>query len=359
MGEYTEMKINKRRSPLDNLKIVIEEAKRLDINFEEVTTPNIMRYLPAFLDGKTFKEIADMEDVTFKVVLNALCGEKNSALSYLYKAVQNKNTTLKENRKSLVPKPTNKTIKEKNQKNDEDIEQTKSTQKKFTSIQMSLISMLEKHQENNLSIEGLLSENELKILNLFLEGKSYRAIGEEVGLTAQGVSTLLIGRNDSISSKLRSNWYKQSLKTKRKGDGLSDLSEEEILLELKQCNRIILDDALNKLHLTQLKNLCKFVTCWDQEEINLSKEEVILELKQCAREALNGALDHLQLTHLKKLHITVSDWKKVDKKINLSKEEVFLELIQCDRKALNDALERLSTTHLNILFRSVKVSSGE
>lgn len=121
-----------------------------------------------------------------------------------------------------------------------------------TDRQNSLIELVQTHKDSNLPFEILLSDKELKILNLFLEGNAYSSIAEEIETSNQRVSQLLITSKDSIYAKLSRNWNREQRRIKQP-------DEEEVLQELKQCDRESLNAALSKLGFSQLKLLYSVV----------------------------------------------------------------------------------------------------
>ncbi|WP_340032558.1 hypothetical protein NSQ20_11885 [Paenibacillus sp. FSL K6-1122] len=129
-------------------------------------------------------------------------------------------------------------------------------ERKLSGQQQTLMSIAEKFIKNDIPFGDNLSGTEKKILNLFIEGKSYRAIAEEVDYTPQRVGQMLTNNRGSIYSKLRANWQQQF---KEKKDDTFSLTREELLSELAKCDRGTLNEALKDLHLTHLKRLCKSV----------------------------------------------------------------------------------------------------
>ncbi|PZT57435.1 hypothetical protein [Paenibacillus silvae] len=129
-------------------------------------------------------------------------------------------------------------------------------ERKLSGQQQSLMSIAEKLIKNDIPFGDNLSGIEKKVLSLFMEGKSYRAIAKEVEYTPQRVGQMLTNNKRSIYSKLRSNWQQQF---KEKKDDTFSLTREELLSELNKCDRDSLNEALKSLHLTHLKRLCKSV----------------------------------------------------------------------------------------------------
>lgn len=142
----------------------------------------------------------------------------------------------------------------------------------ISSQQASLLGMVEKFNENGLSYNDLLSEEENNILTLFLEGGTNGSIAAKVGLSKQRVGQILTNRNSSIYSKLRGNWQLYLKNSKR--SNAVNLTKEEILGKLESLDRETLNNALKTLNLPHLKKLLLEV-----EKTNIKSENIHNDLK--------------------------------------------------------------------------------
>ncbi|MBD8839420.1 hypothetical protein IFU39_16530 [Paenibacillus sp. CFBP 13594] len=143
---------------------------------------------------------------------------------------------------------------------------------KISSQQASLLGMVEKFNENGLSYNDHLSEEENSILTLFLEGGTTVSIAAEVGLSKQRVSQILVHKNTSIYSKLRGQWQLYLKNSKR--SSTASLTKGEILDKLESLDRDTLNSALKKLNLPHLKRLLLEV-----EKTNIKSEDIRKDLK--------------------------------------------------------------------------------
>ncbi|WP_124115406.1 hypothetical protein [Paenibacillus xylanexedens] len=142
----------------------------------------------------------------------------------------------------------------------------------ISSQQASLLGMVEKFNENGLSYNDLLSEEENNILTLFLEGGTNGSIASEVGLSKQRVGQILANKNTSIYSKLRGNWQLY-LKNNKRGNAVN-LTKEEILGKLENLDRETINNALKTLNLPHLKRLLVEI-----EKTNIKSEDIRKDLK--------------------------------------------------------------------------------
>ncbi|WP_145413369.1 hypothetical protein [Paenibacillus xylanexedens] len=139
--------------------------------------------------------------------------------------------------------------------------------------QASLIGIVEKLNENGLTYDNFLSEEENKILTLFLEGGTNASIGREIKLSDKRVGQILTNRNNSIYSKLRGQWQLH-LKNSKRNDSVVNLTKEEILVKLESLDREKLNNALKALNLPHLKKVLLEV-----EKANLKSEDIRKDLK--------------------------------------------------------------------------------
>ncbi|WP_411735120.1 hypothetical protein [Paenibacillus sp. M2] len=151
--------------------------------------------------------------------------------------------------------------------------------KTLSNQQENLLGMVEKFKQHGLSYEDILTEKERLILTLFLEGGTNVSIAEEVGLTKQRVSHILVNKSPSIYSKLRGRWQIHSGVNKRGSE--VKLTKEEVLSKLESLDRELLNDALKALNLLQLKRVLREAERQDPQEpiLNHNSEDILNDLR--------------------------------------------------------------------------------
>ncbi|PZT57437.1 LuxR C-terminal-related transcriptional regulator [Paenibacillus silvae] len=148
-------------------------------------------------------------------------------------------------------------------------------ERKLSNQQEYLLGMVEKFKQHGLSYDDLLTERERLILTLFLEGGTNVSIAEEVGLTKQRVSHILVNKSPSIYSKLRGRWQSYSYGSKSVKE--VKLTKEEVLSKLESLDREVLNDALKSLNLAHLKKILREAERqYPQEPIIIHNSEDIL-----------------------------------------------------------------------------------